>query len=434
MPPFRPKNAVRTALGALLAVALLAAPGAAQQDGKAGFTITDIRVDAAGKTGQQARETGFRAAQRQAWAQLYARMTGAPASAAPRLPDSAIDAMVAGIDIQRERLSSNRYIATLSVVFDRGRAGQWLGGRGEFVQSPPMLLVPVLVDGGVRTSYAAGSPWLAAWTRFQAGASPIDYVRAAVGPESGLVLNAWQAMRSDRSLWRTILDRYDADNVLIAEAQLERSYPGGPVRGVFTGRFGPDGRLVSRFGLRVRSSAQVPALLDAGIKRLDAGFAAALRQGQLAADPLLAMQLEIEPIYVGAPSIAPVVVQAGTELIAATPDAATLAQIEQLLRTTTSVDAVTLSTLTLGGNSVLRVSHAGGIDWLGWHLDRRGWRIVSTAQGLVLRPREPSDPPLAEPAPPPDPPAAPAPPADTPTAAQEEGGPVDLLPATGPGE
>src|SRR3546814_15292445 len=86
---------------------------------------------------------GFREAQRQGWKMLFARMTGKPVSAAPSLSDSALDGLVSGIVVEREQIGTTRYIARLGVLFDRGRAGQLLGVKGQVLRSPPMLTIQI---------------------------------------------------------------------------------------------------------------------------------------------------------------------------------------------------------------------------------------------------------------------------------------------------
>ncbi len=402
------------------------APVAWAEDGAAGFTVTAIDVDVAAKTAQAARDGAFREAQRRAWPVLWARMTGQPAPQAPHLGDSALDAIVAAIEIQNESFSDKRYIGRLAVVFDRQRTARYLGGEAAVLQSAPMLLMPLLIDGGALVSYDYTSPWLAAWRRLRAGVSPIDYVRAPSGAGDAMLLNGWQARRDDRTMWRTILTRYGAENVLTAQVQLVRSYPGGPVRGVFEARHGPDAKLLSRFQLKVKSTAEIDRLMDEGVRRIDEAYAGALRAGLLKGDP--ALSVELDTTLLRTPKLAVVETpDNGLLLTISTPDAAALAQAEALLRGTPTVSNAALASLALGGNSQFRLSLGSTREWLVWHLDQRGWRLLETAQGWYLRRRLPSDPRAPKPLPVPVPGQATA----TPVAKSgaTAGGPRDLMPA-----
>uniref|UniRef100_UPI0013DA320C heavy-metal-associated domain-containing protein n=1 Tax=Sandarakinorhabdus rubra TaxID=2672568 RepID=UPI0013DA320C len=259
--------------------------------GGSAYAVGGIAVDVTARSVDEARRTAWRAAERRAWPQLWARLTGRAEADAPRLSDAQIDAMVAGIESQGERFSANRYIARLGVVFDRSRTAERLGGSLALLQSPPMLLLPLLVDGGATTLTQAPTAWRDAWARYRGNVTPIDYVLPAGTPGDNLWLNGWQARRRDHEGWRTIMARFDTVDVLVAEVQLTRRFPGGPIRGLFIVRHGPDGTELGRFALSVRSEDALPGLMDEGVRRSDALYAGALRAGLLRAEPDLAVDL-----------------------------------------------------------------------------------------------------------------------------------------------
>ena len=95
-------------------------------------------------TRRSARYAGWRIAQRQGFRALWAKMHNAPIDQAPNLPDGTLDQIVSSINVEREQIGPNRYIADLGVLFDRARAAPFLGVEGGQVQrSAPMLLIPV---------------------------------------------------------------------------------------------------------------------------------------------------------------------------------------------------------------------------------------------------------------------------------------------------
>ena len=103
----------------------------------------------AGPTRRSARYAGWRIAQRQGFRALGRRCTSCRSTQAPNLPDGTLDQIVSSINVEREQIGPNRYIADLGVLFDRARAAQFLGVEGGEVQrSAPMLLIPVMVSGG----------------------------------------------------------------------------------------------------------------------------------------------------------------------------------------------------------------------------------------------------------------------------------------------
>ncbi len=88
-----------------------------------------------------------------------------------------LDGLVSGIEVQQEQIGPNRYIATLAVLFDRARAGQALGVSAHVMRSPPLLVIPVLTDGGISTVFETTTEWQKALGHLPTGESAIDYVR-----------------------------------------------------------------------------------------------------------------------------------------------------------------------------------------------------------------------------------------------------------------
>ncbi len=388
---------------------LLVAGGAARAQDSAGtaYAVGGIEVDVVGPNSEAARLAGYRIAQRKAWPQLYARLTGQPATAAPHLSDGQLDNIVSGIESQGERFSTTRYIARLGVVFDRTRTSEYFGGGSGSLQSPPMLLLPVFTDGGVRTLYQARTPWRAAWQRFRENVTPIDYVLATGSAGDNLVLTAWQVARPDRPIWRDILNRFDTVDVLSAEVRLVRSYPGGPIRALFIARHGPDATELGRFVLSANDESGIDAMLDAGVRGIDDIYAVALRDGRLQSEADLST--ELTPILASAPLIGsaadgegPSDAGASLEVALATPDAATASGIEAQLRGTPGVTGVTVTSLSLGGTTRMLIGYSGTAEALAYALDGRGLRLVRENGEAVLRRRREGDAPIA-------PPAAPAP-------------------------
>ncbi len=432
----------------LLLVLVTGGPVLAQGAGGGGaYAIGGIDVDVLAPTPEAGRMAAYRIAQRKAWPLLWSRLTGGPAAAAPRLTDGQLDSMVAGIESQGERFSMTRYIARLGVVFDRSRASDYFGGDTARLQSPPMLLMPVFSDGGVRTLYQAKTPWRAAWTRFRENVTPIDYIVASGSAGDNIVLTGWQVTRPDRPTWRNILNRFDAVDVLSAEARLVRTWPGGPVRGLFIARHGPDATVLGRFELAAADDEGLDAMLDTAVRQIDEIYAVALRDGRLRSEADLTADLN--PIIAPAPIIGAAIEGVSDEAAAggasieaalATPDAATVSTLENQVRATPGVSGVTITSLSLGGSSRMLITYVGNRDALLFALDGKGLRLVTENGQTVLRRRLPGEapvPPPVGPAPAPLLPAEPVvPPPAVPTAdparrpRSEAGAPPSPAPAS----
>jgi hypothetical protein len=404
--------------GAALALALLGGGYAlvAQVAGERGIAPTaasadievkGITVDVKGKSAEDARANGWREAQRKAWEKLKG----------PKLSDSQLDGLVSAIVIEQERLGPRRYIATLGVVFDRQRAGSYLGGAAQQVRSAPLLLIPVQDSGGAYITFEQRNPWQRAWAEFNPGTSRIDYVRLSGAGGDSLLVNFGQAGRRSRAWWRSTLDQYGATDVLMAFARLDHQFPGGPVSGTFTARYGPDSRPLETFTLKADSAEALPAMLAQAVERMDGIFTAALNAGTLRPDPSLRFGAggEIDPaiqrlIEIGRAAQARKAAEAAAAAGAvprieaepvtgvepgeaavrsitvqfATPDAAAFDSALGAVRGTGGVRGVGVTSTAIGGTSVMAVSYAGSLEDLAAALEARGFSVRRGAGALAI--------------------------------------------------
>jgi hypothetical protein len=400
----------------LVAMLILAVAGAtliAQIEGERGiapiassgdFEVSDIRVDVYGKDAESAQKAGWKLAQRLAWRKLSQQTHGGAGSL---LPDGALDSMVSAIEVEKEQIGPNRYIATLTVLFDRARAGQALGVSGQTMHSPPLLVIPVLTQGGTTSVFEYPSEWQRAWAVFRTADSAIDYVRTSGSGADPMLLNGGQIGRRSRNWWRNLLDQYGAADVIIPHARLERLSPGGPVIGHFAARYGPDNRFIGGFTLRVRSTDDIPAMMDQAVKRMDALYTQALTGGILRPDPSLIIE---EPIDADAMTNGAEGVDA-TEFIPAdalgtpvageiafliqydTPNVASVGQSEAMIRAIPGVRSATTTSLALGGTSVMQVTFGQNAEQLRAALAARGYSVLGSGTTLRIVRGAPQPPP-----------------------------------------
>ena len=203
--------------------------------------------------------------------------------------DGALDQIVSSINVDHELLGPNRYIADLTVEFDRNRSAPFLGVEGSQVteHSVPMLLIPVTVTAGTETSVEFRNAWQRAWAQFRTAQTPINYVRVSGMGADPLLVNAAQIGRPGRGWWRALLDMYSAQDILVAEVQLQRAYPGGPALARFIARHGPDNEVIGSFTLTAPNSDAIPAMMAKGAQRINSIFAQALADGRLSRDKSL---------------------------------------------------------------------------------------------------------------------------------------------------
>lgn len=397
-------------LAVLAAVALMAqvsgdrgiAPVASSSD----INVGGIEVDVHGDSAEEARVNGWREAQRIAWERLDG----------PEIPDSRLESLVAAIVVEEENIGPRRYIARLGVIFDRQRAGALLGASGERARSAPMLTLPVMISGGTQTMFEVRNPWQRAWAEYQFGSSTIDYVRPSGSGGESLLLTYGQTGRRSRVWWNNILDQFGAADVLVPIANLRWEWPGGPVEGRFTARYGPDNRYLDEFSMRADSADELPAMLERAVARFNEIYAEALADGTLQVDPTLTLDnIEISPevralleqaraaeraeqaaqageggadveVTTGGPSepqpVETAVPAATYGVQVATPAAADFDGAISALRAVPGVTRVTVRSTAIGGASVFDVTYAGDLSALAAALRQRGW-AVNEGQGAL---------------------------------------------------
>jgi hypothetical protein len=380
------------------------APTAASAD----IEVKGISVDVQGKSAEDARSNGWREAQRKAWEKLKG----------PKLSDAQLSGLVSAIVIERERLGPRRYIATLGVVFNRQRASGYLGGAAQAARSAPLLLIPVQESGGAYITFEQRNPWQRAWAEFNPGTSRIDYVRLSGAGGDSLLVNFGQASRRSRTWWRSTLDQYGATDVLMAFARLDHQFPGGPVSGTFTARYGPDNRPLASFTLKANGPNEIPEMLAEAVERMDTIFAAALAEGKLTPDPTLRLgtggaidpaiqrlieigraaqarraaqaaaaaagavpQIQAQPVTGVEP--AEIAVRSITVQFA-TPDAAAFDSALGAVRGAGGVRGVGVTSTAIGGTSVMSVSFAGNLEELAAALEARGFTVRRGANALAI--------------------------------------------------
>ena len=364
--------------------------------------VDGVEVNATGKDGNEARLNGWQQAAKLAWAK----------AGGPAMGEGQIQGMVSSIVIEKEQIGPRRYIATLGVVFDRARAGQYLGGAGKAAHSAPMLVIPVLYSGGASQVFEVKGQWQAAWAQFRAGSSPIDYVRPSGAGGDSLILTAGQPGRRSRAWWRNVLDQFGAADVISPQARLERQWPGGPVRGIFTARFGPDNTWLGAFELTANDEAGVPRMLADAVARLDRIYADALVQGMLKPDSTLNVRSGIDPglaalIAAGqaaeqkattpaddaaaTPSASPTAEATEEAKVTAvtiqftSPDAAAVDAALGAVRSAPGVKGASTTSLAMGGTSLMRVSYAGELSALASALRAKGWTVAVGNNALSIR-------------------------------------------------
>ncbi len=417
-PPSRTLSVPHRFIAVLAAVVLmlLAATLWAQIEGERGiaprtstgdFEVYDLAVETTGEDAEDARQKGWTEARRLGWNKL----------GGPEMSDSQLEGMSSAIIIQREQIGPRRYIATLGVAFDRQRAGQFVGGKRNGARSAPLLTIPVLYTAGTAQVYEVRGPWQRAWAQYRAGDSRIDYVRPSGFGGESLLITAGNPGQRSRIWWRNVLGRFESSDVIMPMAELDFAYPGGPVHGTFTARYGPDNRFLYSFEMRAKSQDELPQMLARAVVRMNSAYEVALERGLLKPDSSLretqtippeiaaliaAGRAALEPTPAPAsaapePTVEPEPAQGDTptptqtsvpvqsfQLQFASPDAAAIDRTLAAVRGISGVGSASIRSTALGGTSVLSVIFTGEADALRERLRGAGFNVSGSGNRLTI--------------------------------------------------
>lgn len=159
-------TALRGLLAGVVLVAALVVAGRAGADDSL-YTVAKLSVDVSAKDAVAAKEKAMSDAQRQAFQVVLKRLI--PDSAYPKLATLAqqdVEELVDNVSVDREQMSTTRYIATFDVSFNAQAIRQLLASYGigfSETRAPLLSIVPIMLDGGaVKPEGSEG--WQKAWS------------------------------------------------------------------------------------------------------------------------------------------------------------------------------------------------------------------------------------------------------------------------------
>ena len=259
-----------------LAVGVAAAwPSAAQTPSV--FTVRNVAVDQTAATAAEAREAALADGQRKAFRQLLERLTPrAQHGHLPRATNAQLADLIENFEVQSERASAVRYIATYTFRFNPDGIRTLLRRANvpfSETYARPLVLLPVYHDGDVAVLWDEPNPWLAAWRSLP----PADGLQPLVVPLGDLadigLISAEQAQRGDADRVAALANKYGAGGAVLVEAIIDRTNPARPVAQIATTRFdgGGDQTLVESYAastgeetdaLLARAAAQTASAIE----------------------------------------------------------------------------------------------------------------------------------------------------------------------------
>jgi hypothetical protein len=212
-------------MGLFAALLIGAGAASAQTDRRPAdiFTVRDINVDLTRETAARARQEAIDVAHREAYRHLLRRLTPREwHDALPEPGDRALLEMVAGLEVQQERMSADRYVGRLAIAFHPDSIRSLLDRNGipfAEARAEPVLIVPVYQWAGANVLWEDPNPWRDAWI-FRGPADGLVPTTLAEGDLSDVAtLSADQAADGDAARLRALAGRYGAAGAILARAE-----------------------------------------------------------------------------------------------------------------------------------------------------------------------------------------------------------------------
>ncbi len=213
------------------------------------FAVQGLAVDVTAESAVAARRQAMREGQRRALNLLLRRITlRTDHLSLPDPGEEAIMQIVATVEVAKEKTSTIRYLAELTVRFHRNAVRGLLRNVGisfSETRAKPILVLPIFEKGAVLSLFEDGNVWRSAWERLDLPADSLLPLRLPVGDLQDITtLTAAAALAGKSSQLRAIAQRHGVDNVLVAHAVLRIDLASGGVPQVQVNllHFGPRGQ------------------------------------------------------------------------------------------------------------------------------------------------------------------------------------------------
>jgi hypothetical protein len=184
------------------------------------YTAAKVKVDTSAKNAVAAKAAGMAEAQRKAWDIVAKRLV--PSGDLPELSQEDIEALVEGVSVLNEQMSTTRYIATLDISFSEPAVKQLLQSYslGVTGQRAPMISVLPVVMKGDAVQSEGNEGWRQAWAALDLSHGTVPITLLQPRPE----LTAAQVkavLDGDEQTFAALKTGYGEAPLVIAVGQVE---------------------------------------------------------------------------------------------------------------------------------------------------------------------------------------------------------------------
>ncbi len=189
------------------------------------FTVRALSVDATADSAAEARETALSQGQSRALEMLLRRLTiEEDWPALPQIPAGEVADLVSSIEIDNEKTSTVRYLAEITVSFERDTIRSLLQSLGlayAETASKPVLVLPVYLGAEQTILWGDENLWAKAWQERRNHGGLVELVQPSGDATDVSQVSVGQVLQADMLRIFAIADRYGAEDALVAVVSLQ---------------------------------------------------------------------------------------------------------------------------------------------------------------------------------------------------------------------
>lgn len=262
------------------------------------FSVSNITVDINAVSAVAARSQAIAQAHRIAFSNVFTKMVAREDwGLEPALTNKELAALVSAVDVRGEKSSQTRYVAELSVTFDKeALLGVFQDAGVTFTdsQTPPIILLPASKYGGAQLLWSADNVWRSAWmaspTRAQ---SLVSYEMLETSPAASIQVSALGLAHASPQQLITLIRAHKASDIIIANADIQFDLVSARYQAAFDVRRGPQQAPFMEFDV-VQQPGEAPLkMLERAIVTIDQELSG-LWKRQLLAEYAQARDVRIE--------------------------------------------------------------------------------------------------------------------------------------------
>lgn len=187
------------------------------------YKIDSVFVDDTAASAEIARELALKKGRLMAFQRLIERIV--PEKEMEKLPqisEEKLEELVSAVQIEDEKSSQIRYMASLNIIFSSSDVRRYLHGLGVgFAESfsKPLLVLPVFRERNKQFLWESENPWRRAWEAQRKTYSLLPLKFPAADTALNRIITAQQAMDADKSKIAKACRYFSASGILLLSAE-----------------------------------------------------------------------------------------------------------------------------------------------------------------------------------------------------------------------